>query len=345
MRLKRIFLLSLILVVFFLYFFNLEYVYSKEPKAVLKFATLAPDGVGWAIYAKEYLIEAIEKATNYNVKLDPYFGGVMGDDEDYISKMRINQLQGAGLSASGIVMACPEIAVLELPFLFENFDEVDYIRKKMRDRLSHLYEKNGYKLWMLLDQDFDKIFSTKNEIRSLKDFNKSRFVTWVGHVEYETLKSLNTSPIPLNVPEIPSSIRSKIVNAMMAPPIWYVGTQLYTVTKYITDCKMRYSPGGVVVTMNAWNSITEKNKKQIMEVVQRCESVLNDYGHDSNEKCLCAMVKYGLKEVKLTPGEIEILKKNTRPVWDNLVGKVYSRDLLNKIVRYLEEYRSAVKAR
>ena len=345
MRLKRAFLLSFILVGLFILSFDLQDADSKEPKVLLKFATLAPDGIGWAVYAKEYLIEAVEKATNYDVKLDPYFGGVMGDDEDYIAKMRIDQLQGAGLSASGIVMACPEIAVLELPFLFENFDEVDYIRKKMRDRLIRLYENNGYRLWMLLDQDFDKVFSTKNEIRNPDDFTKSRFVTWVGPVEYETLKSLGSSPIPLNVPEIPSSVRSKIINAMMAPPIWYVGTQLYTVTKYITDSKMRYSPGGVVVTMKAWNSIPERNQKQIMEVVKRCESKLNEYGHDSNEKCLRAMIKYGLKEVQLTPGELKVLKETTRPVWDNLVGKVYSRELLNEILSYLEEYHSTMIAR
>jgi hypothetical protein len=47
-----------------------------------------------------------------------------------------------------------------------------------------------------------------------------------------------------------------------------------------------------------------------------------------------------MKEVKLTPGEIEVLKEKTRPVWDKLAGKVYSRELLDEILGSLEEYRS-----
>ena len=342
---RRIFFLSFNLVILCVLFIDLQDADSKEKKTELKLATLAPDGIGWAVYAKKYIVGAIEEATNHDVKFELYFGGVMGDDEDYITKMRIDQLQGAGLSASGTVMACPEIAVLELPFLFKDFNEVDYIRKKMRNRLYRLFEKNGYKLLILADQDFDKIFSTKNEIRSPKDFMKSRFVTWVGAVEYETLKSLGSSPIPLNVPEIPSSVRSKIVNAMIAPPIWYVGTQLYTVTKSVTNCKMRYSPAAILFTMKSWNRIPQEYNKTIEEVMEKNEVVFNDYGHDSNEKCLRAMIKYGLKEVKLTPGELEALKEKTRPVWDNLVGKVYSRELLNEILSYLEEYHSTMIAR
>jgi hypothetical protein len=56
-----------------------------------------------------------------------------------------------------------------------------------------------------------------------------------------------------------------------------------------------------------------------------------------------------MKEVKLTPGEIEVLKEKTRPVWDKektrpvwdkMAGKVYSRELLDEILGSLEEYRS-----
>jgi hypothetical protein len=58
------------------------------------------------------------------------------------------------------------------------------------------------------------------------------------------------------------------------------------------------------------------------------------------DKCLAALLKYGMKEVKLTPDEIEVLKKRTRPVWDKLAGKVYSREMLDEILGYRDEYRS-----
>ncbi|MDY6854087.1 MAG: TRAP transporter substrate-binding protein DctP [Thermodesulfobacteriota bacterium] len=343
MRKYMFFIFTLVLIGLFVLLIEVSKAESRKPMIILKFASLAPDGVGWAINFRENMQKGVTRVTDGDVFIDPYLGGVMGDDEDYIAKMRIDQLHGAGLSASGTVMACPQIAVLELPFLLNNFDEVEYIRTKMRQRLNRLFEKNGYRLWVLADQDFDQIYSTKNAIKTIEDFSKSRFVTWVGLVEQETLKALGTSPIPLDVPEIPSSIRSKMCNAMFAPAIWYVGTQLYTVAKYVTPCKVRYSPGCIIATMKAWNRIPEKYHEPIEEVMEISGKALNEYGHDSNKKCLKAMIKYGLKEVKLTPNEIEVLKKKTRPVWDKLAGKEYSRELLDEISGYLAEYRSKEK--
>jgi TRAP-type C4-dicarboxylate transport system substrate-binding protein len=63
-----------------------------------KMGTLAPEGVGWAALIKEIINPGILKVTNGQVKLDWYYGGTMGDDQDILAKMRNGQLQGAGFS-------------------------------------------------------------------------------------------------------------------------------------------------------------------------------------------------------------------------------------------------------
>lgn len=239
LKLARFFLFVFVMVGLFVHCSGICFADSKKEKVILKMATLAPEGVGWAILIKDSFASAINKATDGVVDFDWYWGGIMGDDEDYIAKIRIDQLQGAGVSASGIVMACPDIVVFELPFLFNNFDEVNYVR-----------------------------------------------------------------------------------------------------TKHVTPCKIRYSPGGILISMKAWNRIPEKYHKAIKEVLPQQEQEINDFGHDSNRKCLKAMIKYGVNEVKLTLEEIDLLKKRTRPVWDKLAGKDYSRELLDEILLYLSEYRS-----
>ena len=340
---RRIFVLTFVLLVLLVHWVCISEADSKKANCIWKMATLAPDEVGWAVYLKKNFSPAIEKVTNGDVAIDWYWGGIMGDDEDYIAKIRIDQLQGAGFSASGIVMACPPIIVLELPFLFNDFDEVSYVITKMRQRINSIFQANGFKALMVVDQDFDQIYSTKREIRTPEDFAKTKFVTWIGRVESDTLQSLGTSPIPINVPEINSSIRSGICDGLIAPAIWYVGSQLYTMTKYVSHPKLRYSPGGVIISMQAWNRTPEKYHKALDEMMPKFESGLNEYSHNSNKKCLRAMIEYGMKEVKLMQAEKEVWKKKTRPVWDQLAGKVYQRELLDEVLGYLEEYRSNKK--
>jgi TRAP-type C4-dicarboxylate transport system substrate-binding protein len=88
---------------------------------------------------------------------------------------------------------------------------------------------------------------------------------------------------------------------MLAPAIWYVGSQLYTITNYITPSMISYLPGCIIVTTKAWNRVPEKYRDAIDELMIALEPGFNKYSRNSNEKCVRAMVKYGVNEVKLTP--------------------------------------------
>lgn len=249
------------IVTVFVVLFSVAYVHAEVKKIVFKTGTLAPDGVGWAALVKKYVLPKIRQVTKGVVTIDIYWGGTMGDDEDYISKMRNDQLQSAGFSGAGVVQACPEMAVLELPFLFNNAEEVELILTKYREDFEKLHKKRGYKMLSLLWQDFDEIYSSKYEFRNPDDFKKSRILTWYGLLEDRMLSSLGASPIPANVPEVASNMRSGVTDAMIAPAIWMVGTQLYQVSKYVNTLKWRFSPVTVVVIQKAWDRAVKEMRE------------------------------------------------------------------------------------
>jgi len=308
---------------------------------VVKLGTLAPEGVGWAALIKTVVNPGILKVTNGLIYLNWYYGGTMGDDQDILAKLRNGQLQGGGFSGQGMVMACPEIALLELPFLFESYDEVEYIYSKLRPRISQWFEKRGYHLVLLAEQDFDQIYSTKHEIKTPDDFKKSRFLTWYGPLEERTLKALSASPLPIRVPEVAASIRTGVCDAFISPGIWAVGTQMYTVMKYLNPMHIRYSPAGGIITMKTWNLLPKEVQIAIDDYVLSIEKDFRQKVRESNEKCLKAMYKYGMKEAKMTPAEIDVLKKRTMPIWDEFAEKgFYSKAELNEVKGLLAEYRA-----
>ena len=155
---------------------------------------------------------------------------------------RNGQLQGGGFSGHGLVMASPEMSLLELPFLFDNYDEVEYVYSKLRPRISKWFKKRGYHLILLGEQDFDQIYSTKIPIKTPDDFKNSRVLTWYGPLEEKSFKAMGASPLPIRVPEISASIRTGVCDVLITPAIWAVGTQMYTVMKYINPVHIRYCP-------------------------------------------------------------------------------------------------------
>jgi TRAP-type C4-dicarboxylate transport system substrate-binding protein len=310
----------------------------------VKMATLAPEGVGWADLIKKMVNPGVLKVTEGVITLDWYFGGTMGDDQDILAKLRNGQLQGGAFSGQGMVLACPEMSLIELPFLFENYDEVEYVYSKFRSRISQWFEKRGYHLLLLAEQDFDQIYSTKQEIKTPDDFKNSRFLTWYGPLEERSLKAMGASPLPIRIPEIAASIRTGVCDAFIAPALWAVGTQMYTVMKYINPVHIRYSPAAGIVTTQTWNLLPKELQIAVDNFVMSVEKEFRQKVREGNEKCLKAMYKYGMKEAKMTPAEIDVWKKRLLPLWDEFAAKgYYSKAELEEVKGCLAEYRAKHK--
>ena len=313
----------------------------KQTKTIFKMGTIAPELIGWAALIKDIVNPGIEKAANGRVFLDWYYGGKMGDDQDILAKMRNGQLQGGGFSGRGIVMLCPEMTLFALPFLFDNYDEVEYVYSKMKPRINEWFEKRGYHLVLFAEQGFDQIYSTKHEIRTFEDVKKSRFQTWYGPMEEKSLKALGASPIPISPTEISVAVRTGVCDALISPAIWAVGSQFYTVMKYINPVHIRYSPAGGVVSLKAWNNLTREDQIAIDNYVKSMEKEFRQKIRVINEKGIAAMYQHGMKEVKMTPAEIDTWKKKLFPVWDEFADKgYYSKADLDEVKNLLAEFRN-----
>ncbi|MBU2488453.1 MAG: TRAP transporter substrate-binding protein DctP [Proteobacteria bacterium] len=305
-----------------------------------KTATLAPAGIGWAKHMTDVIFPVMEETTKGNLKVKVYWGGVMGDEEDYIKKIRIGQLQGAGLSAQGTVQACPEMAVLELPFLFRNYQEVDYVRVKMEGTFDRLFAKQDFFLVGWIDQDFDQIYSANRPIATVEDFAKCRFLTWYGPMEEELLSVLGADMVPVNVPEMSTTIRQKVVDAAIGPAVFVVGAQLYSTLRYVNPIKIRYSPATIIFTLETWNSqpkeYIEEFFKRRLELGWRYSNLVRA----DNERYVDALVKYGLKRVDMSPEELDRLKVRTREVWDRTTGKLFAKETLDEVLGHLADYQA-----
>ncbi|MFZ3057413.1 MAG: TRAP transporter substrate-binding protein DctP, partial [Smithella sp.] len=128
------------------------------------------------------------------------------------------------------------------------------------------------------------------------------------------------------------------------PSIWAIGTQMYTVMKYLNPMHIRYSPAGGVISSSAWNQIPKEMQTDINNFAMSVEKDFRRQVRAGNEKCLKAMYKYGMKEVKMTPAELDVLKKRLLPVWDEFAAKgYYSKAELAEVKGILAEYRSKNK--
>ncbi|MFZ5565085.1 MAG: TRAP transporter substrate-binding protein DctP, partial [Thermodesulfobacteriota bacterium] len=214
---------------------------------MIKIGTLAPPGTPWLNIPETLLVPKMSKLSNNKVVIKIYGGGTMGEDTDILRKMDIGQLEGCGCTALGILAASPETAVLLLPGLFKNYDEVDYICEKFRKRIDNAFEERGYILAALIDTGFFYIFS-KNPMTGLADLKKQKVLTWFGIMETTLYNELGVDATPVAVPEVVSALSTGLANTNMAPAAWMLGMQAYQYARYYMTPPFLYSPAAVVVS-------------------------------------------------------------------------------------------------
>ncbi|MDI6796656.1 MAG: TRAP transporter substrate-binding protein DctP [Desulfatibacillaceae bacterium] len=308
-----------------------------------KFATQAPRGMGYANMVANSLLPAMREATEGNLAWQVYYGGVMGNDDDYVSKMYIGQLQGGGLTLVGTNLISTEFSILALPFLFNGFDEVDYLREVMYPTFDFFFQQRNFKLLMWIDMDFDLFYSTRYPFDRIEHFRQAKILSWSGPIEEAWLRELGANPIPLGIVESPAAIRTGLADSNITTGIWQVGTQVYTTTKFVNLARIRYAPAAIVVTKPAWEELPPSYQRAIMERRPGVQDEFNIGTRKDAQASLEGMIRYGVEPITNSPEMMEDLKRRTMRVWPRFTGQLWPQSLLDDIVAHLAWYRAGGK--
>jgi len=313
---------------------------SAKSKYRLKFATMAPKAIGWSMPIRDIFMPALKKATDGKVSIKWYWGGIKGDDIDYVRLMKEGKLDGAALAGQGVIMVCPEMSVLSLPFLFQSFDEVDYVRRHMFSRFNELAKKQGFQLLSWGDIDFDQIYTTTRPIRTINDFQHITITGWYNTpIDRLLTKRLRTDYMPVRTFEKNSVLRQRKANAYIGPAFWVVSCQLYTLFQYIIPLKMRYSPAALVLSRESWNKIPEKYHSRIKSILQTKRREFCEKARIDTSRTLMAMKNFGLKTIHVSPDETSTIKKICRSIWAETTNKVFPESIFNELQGHLQRYR------
>jgi TRAP-type C4-dicarboxylate transport system substrate-binding protein len=317
--------------------------FSQE-KYEWKAGTLVPKYMGWAKLYREIILPVFNMVTNGNITVKIYWGDVIGDDRSIIQKLESGELDLGGISGYGTSMICPEMSVLNLPFLFRTRGEFDYIISKMRHRFEKLMDRRGYILLLMTEQDFDQIYTRTSRITHLKQFKGVHFGSWYGELEKVLLTRLGAKvicPESGNLSMYKLILEQSTVEAFIAPATFVLTANMYTSVKYIHQIKVRYAIGTVVLRKESWNKISPFYHERINGYFQEyVEREFSEAVRRYNKRSINAMINYGIEDVKFSYEALEKIKNATRPIWFDLADKLYPKEILYELLHHLKEYRS-----
>jgi len=278
-----------------LIFFVFSNAYA-EKTYTLKFATLIPPDTAWVNSIQKWSDELKTKSNN-RLQLKIYPGGVMGDEPDVLRKIRSRQLHGAFFTGYGIGRIYPPARVLEMPFLFENTDESDYVRQKIMPSIEDGFKEKGYELVGWPEVGFLHFFS-KNPINSLDDLRASRIWLWQGDPMGEAFAAAaNISPVPLSIMDVYTQLSAQhgSINTVYNSPFGALAMQWHTKLKYATNVPMTNAIGGLVISHKFFNKLPADLQKLLRDSGKKIAEEINIDARRDNKKSIELLKQSGIE--------------------------------------------------
>lgn len=318
---------------------------AEDKVYVIKMATVAPEGSPW-----HDSLSRIEKkwtaASNGRLKLRPFLGGKLGDENQTIAETKRGNIQMVGASIGAIASVVPEVGFLELPFLFRNLDEADYVLDTViGPDLEKVFEDRGFKLLMWSENGYRNFGSNWGPIKTPGDVKGRKMRSQENAIHLATYRALGALPVPIPTTEVLPAMQTGVVEGYDQTPLFAFAIGLHTQTKYWTVSDHLYQGAAILINKKFYDSLPP-DLQTILLADRDKETVDSRKGIRALTPLLIQNLSAaGLKVTELSAKEKEAFEKTVRPAYVEFEkdAPARSKALYQKTIKALKEYRAKKK--
>jgi len=309
-------------------------------QTVIKLGSLAPADSPWD---KALLRMALDWQTlsKGRVTVKVYGGGIAGDEPDMLRKMRINQLQAAAVTGSGLGKIHPDFLVYQLPFMARTDEELAYLFDRLRPRLERLAEEKGFTFLAFTHSGWLRFFA-KTPAVTPAEVARLKFFVMEGSPEVDQAwKEMGFHIVPLPANDAFAALQSGMVEVFTASPLSAAAFQWFALAPHMTDFNWTPLTGGLVISSQAWKRIPADLRLELARASQAALTGLAAEVEKVETQAMQIMKQNGLVVHKPSPAQLGEWNKLVDNALRILIDNPISGDIYREARGYLEEYRKS----
>lgn len=305
---------------------------------LIKFATVAPEGSSWLKVMREY-DKAIREQSGGRVGFRIYANGVAGDEKDVIRKIRLGQYHAGGFTGVGVGEVAKKVRILDAPFMFKNYDEVDFIVNKFEPEFLKAFEDGGFVLLGMAEVGFVYVYTGK-PVASPEDMKGVKMWMWEGDpIAQAAFEAIGISPIPLSITDVTTALQTGMINGVYTSPLALIALQWFTKVKYMMGEPLADSQGAVMLSKKMYDSLPKDIQDILVSNGRKYFRQLTLSSRKENAQSIETLKQKGITVMvpqKSVAAQFEANGKKARQL---LVGKLYSQEFLTQVESSLQIYR------
>lgn len=296
------------------------------------------------------IIRDVEKQTGGRLDIEHLHSGMLGGDNSMVEMVMHGGIQAAGVPSSSLATVVPEMHIIELPFLFEDYEEAHYIIDNVIEpHIMKKLETKGLMSSAILENGMME-FVAPRFIHKPEDLKDLKIGCWETPVHISFWKSLGANPIPIPATEVLNAYaRGRVnsgANSYNALIAWdhLFGTAIKRKEIFITNVKFSYQAGILVMNKKTWQTLPRDVQKDIAEGLRKLTPAMRAALKEADPKSRRELLKRGYNIADMPAAEKAIFIKKAKPVYKKMEKEI-GKSFLDRVLRERDKYRKGRKAK
>jgi len=269
------------------------------------------------------MAEDIKESTSGQMTFEVFPGAQLGGEVEMVEQVRAGTIDMAIVTSGALSNFVQEVAFLDLPFLFEDFEHArEMLQGEVGDKLKAKAEEKGIKILTFFDYGIANISNNKRDIYSVEDVKGLKLRTLENEIFMDTFRSLGADPVPIPYPELYTSIQQGVVDGTDPLNVTMTGGKIYEVNKHLSKVGISYRAGVILMNLDKYNALSDDIKSKFDSMILDGR----DYYHDTiypeyEESAEKLMKDNGVNIIDAEDIDLDSFRKAVQPVYDKHESK------------------------
>jgi tripartite ATP-independent transporter DctP family solute receptor len=263
--------------------------------STFKLATVTPSHHAYTVGAEEFA-RLVNDATGGEIVIKVYGGGQLGKGErELLEGLQLGTIDLAVTATGPVSNFSPDMGVVDLPFLFTDYQQVDKVLDgPVGRRLLDGLEKAHIKGLAFFENGFRNFTNSKRRLLTPEDFKGLKFRTMENPVHLASVRQLGAQAVPMSWGEVYTSLQTGVIDGQENPVAIIHAFKLSEVQKYLSLTGHFYSPAPLTMSLKKFNGLKPEQQKILLDAALKAAAFERKLIRDNEAKQLEDLKNQGM---------------------------------------------------
>lgn len=265
--------------------------------------------------------EEVKKVTNGAVEITVHVGGSLGiKGPESLRSVADGVVPMAEMAGFQQVGDEPLLGFEALPYLINDYDELEMFVKKIRPLYEAAFEKHNQKMLYTVPWPSQNIF-TKTPVSTLADLEGKKIRVYDKN-STDLMRALKMSPLLISSPDIVPTLAAGGLDAVMTSGTTAVAQKYWEFLNHTYRTNHLWALNQLTVNLDAWNRLAPEHQKAIEDLARKLEPEFWDVSRGEDAVKLQELKDQGMSVEPMDPAVIDAMRAAGRPMWKDFTDRV-----------------------